>query len=236
MYFHNAINKYGAENFLFKKIDEAKTQEELDNKERYWIKYYNSNNKDKGYNLDSGGRSGGIKSDETKRKIGETTKEKWKNPEMAAKMRYGLTKGTETVKKNVKKYPFTCPVCHKTFYYQKHIAESKKFCSIQCSAKTGSWKKGVKASAEANHLKNIQFKSKVRQDINEWILSHENIVLSCPYNKITPTLKPLLTLIEEKYNIKDIRTLFICYEGVNSRKTFLDKLKNIIYISKENVC
>ena len=56
-YFHNAINKYGEDNFIFEEIDSACTQKELDEKERYWIKYYNSNNKDYGYNLDSGGRS-----------------------------------------------------------------------------------------------------------------------------------------------------------------------------------
>lgn len=44
-------------------------------------------------------------------------------------MRQGLLKGAETMKLNAKTYPFTCPVCHRTFYYPKHIAESKKFCS-----------------------------------------------------------------------------------------------------------
>ena len=102
VYFHNALNKYGYENFKFEEIDSANTQQELDEKERYWIKYYDSINKNKGYNLDSGGHSGGIKSEETKRKIGETTKIKWANPETAEKMRKGLLKGAETMKRNAK--------------------------------------------------------------------------------------------------------------------------------------
>lgn len=78
VYFHNALNKYGYDNFIFEKIDEAQTLEELNEKERFWIKFYDSTNKNLGYNLDSGGNSGGKKSEETKRKIGETTKKNGK--------------------------------------------------------------------------------------------------------------------------------------------------------------
>lgn len=37
-----AIRKYGAENFYIEKIDTAKSQEELTQKEHYWINYYDS--------------------------------------------------------------------------------------------------------------------------------------------------------------------------------------------------
>lgn len=89
-YFHNAINKYGEDTFVFEEIDSAETQEELDEKERYWISYYESNNKAKGYNLDEGGRSGGCKSEETKKKIGKTTLLKWADPVTRSKMLDGL--------------------------------------------------------------------------------------------------------------------------------------------------
>ena len=235
-YFHNAINKYGEDNFIFEEIDSACTQKELDEKERYWIKYYNSNNKDYGYNLDSGGRSGGAKSDDTKKKIGETTKEKWRNPDIAKKMRYGLQKGAETMKANAKKYPFKCPICNKVFYYERYITAKRKYCSIKCAARSGSWEKGVKASAEQIHKKNIDRKQIIKQDIIEWVLNNQDVVLTCPYNKISTTLVDLKILIKEKYDIKDWRTIFICFDDVNSLKSLLDKLKNIIYISKENVC
>lgn len=39
---YRAIRKYGEENFTIEQIDTANSQEELDNKEIYWIKYYNS--------------------------------------------------------------------------------------------------------------------------------------------------------------------------------------------------
>lgn len=236
IYFHNALNKYGEDNFAFEEIDSAKSQEELDKKERYWIKFYDSNNKNVGYNLDSGGRSGGIKSEETKRKIGETTKQKWNDPETAKKMRMGLQKGADTMKRKAKKYPFICPVCNKTFYYARHVALNKKFCSLQCSGKAGKWKKGVAVSAEQNHIKNLKKKIIIKQDIIKWILNNPDLVLSCPYNKISTNLVELRNFIKEKYGIKDWRSIFICFDNVTSLKSLLDEFKNIINISKENVC
>ena len=41
-HFARAIRKYGKENFIIEQIDEAQTQDELNQKEQYWIRYYNS--------------------------------------------------------------------------------------------------------------------------------------------------------------------------------------------------
>lgn len=229
------MNKYGFENFEFKIIDKAFTQEDLDEKERFWIGFFDSNNKRRGYNLDSGGNSGGKKSDETKHKIGITTKEKWKDPEMAEKMRNGLLKGAETMKKKRKRFPFVCPICGKTFYHPKHIAENRKYCSNECAAKDGVWAKGVLLSSISSHEKNIERKKVIKDDIIHWVLTHQDIVLNCPYNRITPMLCDLKEMIFQKYEIKDLRSVFICF-NVKNLKTFLDKLKEVIIISKENVC
>ena len=53
-----AIYKYGSENFIIEQIDEATSLPELNEKEIYWIKYYNSSNKNIGYNLTPGGDGG----------------------------------------------------------------------------------------------------------------------------------------------------------------------------------
>ena len=54
---YRAMRKYGLKNFSFEIIEEC-SKEELDSRERYWIKkfdsYYN------GYNQTSGGQTGGI--------------------------------------------------------------------------------------------------------------------------------------------------------------------------------
>lgn len=54
---YKAIKKYGIENFTFEIIEEC-LKNELDEKEKYWIKYYDSFNSDKGYNLTEGGQNG----------------------------------------------------------------------------------------------------------------------------------------------------------------------------------
>ena len=49
---HNAIKKYGIDNFQFEVIEECSLQE-LNEREKYWIEYYDSYNN--GYNLTLGG-------------------------------------------------------------------------------------------------------------------------------------------------------------------------------------
>ena len=41
-HFARAIRKYGKENFIIEVIDTAESQEELNQKEQYWIKFYDS--------------------------------------------------------------------------------------------------------------------------------------------------------------------------------------------------
>lgn len=53
---HQAIRKYGADNFEWNILDHAHSQEELDEKEKFWIKYYNTFYEG-GYNMATGGQS-----------------------------------------------------------------------------------------------------------------------------------------------------------------------------------
>lgn len=52
---HEAIRKYGEEKFKTELLDIADSKEELDIKEKYWIKELNSQNKNIGYNITQGG-------------------------------------------------------------------------------------------------------------------------------------------------------------------------------------
>lgn len=56
-YFHRSLMKYGNDNFDFEILEECDIMQ-LDEKERYWISYYHSNNRDKGYNCTDGGEGG----------------------------------------------------------------------------------------------------------------------------------------------------------------------------------
>ena len=53
-----AIYKYGKENFIVEQIDTANSIEELNEKEKYWIRFYNSTDRNFGYNLTTGGDGG----------------------------------------------------------------------------------------------------------------------------------------------------------------------------------
>lgn len=54
-YLWNAINKYGWDNFKVEMIEECNSNEELNDKERYWISYYNAVKSSEFYNITEGG-------------------------------------------------------------------------------------------------------------------------------------------------------------------------------------
>lgn len=234
-YFHNALQKYGFDNFSFEIIDTADSIESLNEKEIYWIDFYHSTDKSCGYNLDSGGKSGGLKSDLTKQRIGEKSKERWNDDSIASKMREGLRKGTETVKRNKRLYEFICPVCGKKIYDYKYAVAKRKYCSKKCAVQAGSHMNAVKTSAILNHQRNMERKQQLKLIIVQWAMEHTELVLNCPYNKITSTLHELFEMLSNTYGIKDIRTIFACF-NVESRKELLSQLKQIINTSKENIC
>lgn len=57
-YFHRALRKYKREDFEWKIIDSAFDKEDLDNKEIFWIDFFETTNSEKGYNILSGGQAG----------------------------------------------------------------------------------------------------------------------------------------------------------------------------------
>ena len=84
---HRSMAKYGEDNFTLEIIDFAETYEEVKEKEKFWIKKFNSTDRNIGYNLTEGGDGtfGRTHSEETKekirqkalgRKISEETKKK----------------------------------------------------------------------------------------------------------------------------------------------------------------
>lgn len=54
-YLQRAINKYGIENFICKIIETCESQESLNEKEIYWIKFYNAAKSKNYYNIAEGG-------------------------------------------------------------------------------------------------------------------------------------------------------------------------------------
>lgn len=72
--FYRAIRKYGKENLIWDILDYANNQDELNNKEKFWISYYNTyihSENSNGYNQTIGGegQNGLIHTEYTKEKI-----------------------------------------------------------------------------------------------------------------------------------------------------------------------
>src|SRR5208337_2102431 len=82
-HFYKAIRKYGTECWKQEILEEVNSVELLNEAEMKWIEYYNTFNRDKGYNSTSGGENGYIFSEEIKEKMrkpkSEETKEKIRN-------------------------------------------------------------------------------------------------------------------------------------------------------------
>lgn len=57
-YLYNAMNKYGVDNFSIKAIDICDDKEKLCEREKFWIKFYKSIDKNFGYNMQEGGIGG----------------------------------------------------------------------------------------------------------------------------------------------------------------------------------
>ena len=53
-YLYAAMNKYGFDNFSAAAIEQAETQEELDERETFWIAEFVTTNRDRGYNISFG--------------------------------------------------------------------------------------------------------------------------------------------------------------------------------------
>ena len=83
-HFARAIRKYGKDNFVIEKIDNAQTQDELNQKEQYWIRYYNS--VENGYNeTDAISKCGGNTYQSKTEKEMEVIKEKIRQTKIGAK-------------------------------------------------------------------------------------------------------------------------------------------------------
>lgn len=115
---HRSMAKYGEDNFTLEIIDFADTYDELKEKEKYWIKQYNSTDKSIGYNLTEGGDGtfGRKHSEDTKekirqkalgRKVSEETKKKMSETRLGKcsdKQREHLLKLTVEQSKKIYQY------------------------------------------------------------------------------------------------------------------------------------
>ena len=89
-----SIKKYGKENFIVEKLEDCKTNVELNEREKYWIKTLNSQDNNIGYNIADGGeggvhRKGKKHTEETKIKMKSYKTPEWLNK--MSELRKGIT-------------------------------------------------------------------------------------------------------------------------------------------------
>ena len=71
-----SFNRYDKENFEFT-ITESINEKQIQKRERYWIKFFDTTNSNKGYNLTDGGKGGDTFTDNPNK---EEIRKKWKKP------------------------------------------------------------------------------------------------------------------------------------------------------------
>lgn len=225
--FHNALIKYGFDNFIWECLCECVSIEELNSKEQYYISEYNTTDKALGYNLKFGGNNGGKCCDTTKVKISLSSKQKWTNPKIASKMLNGLRKGTETVKqKGLKNYVLRkCIYCDTEFKCKPY--DPKKYCSLKCANNDPKhYLVGVKAaSTKVQEQYQNSIPTKIQQ-IENWIRENKLLLQNVKMNNLT-FIQDLCTFL----NVKDHKTVAKIL-NVNNKKNLVTKL---IEISK-NIC
>ena len=99
-YLYDAMNKYGYENFIISQIEKC-PDNNLDEREIFWIAFYQSNNKLYGYNMTAGGGGGNTwinnpHKEETSKKLSQANK--GKKHKMSNEWKQNVTKANEEKK------------------------------------------------------------------------------------------------------------------------------------------
>jgi group I intron endonuclease len=76
-----ALNRYGLGSFTISVIDYADSKAVIDEKERYWIKIFRSNERAHGYNMTDGGEGNSNPSKKIRKKISKTLKKHYEDHE-----------------------------------------------------------------------------------------------------------------------------------------------------------
>jgi len=176
-HFKNALAKYDESVWQVSQLDVAFNLEELNKKERYWIKMYDSMNPKKGYNMTEGG-DGGSPRPEIIELLREKTSERWKNKDFIEKQSNGV-KAKWQEEEYIEK--------------QRQAMERKQISPEY---------KGILRKIHLKLSKIIENKEEFLHDIKEGMKLQELIE---KYNMSHPTLLKNIRKILGKFGVKDYR-------------------------------
>ena len=207
-YFHLALLKYPVDFFKWEIIEEVNSIDELNNREIYWIKFYDSTNKEKGYNLKLGGANGGFASEELKIKLKNITIQRWNDRDIATKMLEALNKGTKTrILKSLNHFIIkVCKNCNQEFKYRpRDFNYIPKFCSNNCRNEF-MHNQALHNIQRINNIKIIQQKlnnEKNIQLINNWVANNFYRFVDDVYKY----RKIIFNELKALFNVKQERTI-----------------------------
>lgn len=168
-------------------------------------------------------------SEATKKKIGEHTKLLWQADSPARRrmlvglQKSGMKKGYIRVPRQKRK----CSFCKNLFLVP--ATSVQKYCSQKCSGTVA-----IEIATETFMKKQRLLHEKIKLFIIEWSIENKEVVEKAVFNRIKPTLEPLLKEIELRYGIKDLRVISKAVFGKDcGRKELLQFMKNVC---NENVC
>lgn len=92
----NAIVKYGENNFTLSIIEEIDNEHELNEREQYWIRYYNTYKDKNHYNLTPGGDFNPSKNPEIAKKISQTVSKQKKGKKLTFIHKINISKSQNT--------------------------------------------------------------------------------------------------------------------------------------------
>jgi len=158
-YIRKALKKYGKTNFTVAIIEECNSREELNRKERFWIKRYNAVESKEFYNLAVGGEgfSKGMRfSDEHKQKLAEG-KVGENNPNYQKKPNENQARGLEI--------GWHLPASEK---HKKRLSEIRTGCEVSEETR----KKLSEAGKGKRTINNGKITKRVNEHELEWYLSN----------------------------------------------------------------
>ena len=164
----NSIKKYGKENFTKEIIDYAESLDELNNKEKYWIKFYNSTNSLIGYNRSSGGDGDFIFSNmtnEAKERMKESLRKCWKSKEFSERKKEDTINYFKEPNNRKKQSDTLKKVwANKTDIEKKEIVERLKDGSLKRWEKIEEKEKASKLWKEKNPMYDSDLRKKMSKD------------------------------------------------------------------------
>lgn len=194
---HEAMRKYGVDNFSFEIIEEVPEDVNLNEREKYWIKFYHTYVKEplcNGYNLTEGGEGTPgfsrpqtieerekrkqsnkqfyIDHPEAREQLKKRTKKLWENEEYRKKV-------TESNRKFYAEHPDMFKGKNNPFYGKKHTEESK----VKIREAVAKQKKKI-VQLDKNTLEEIQIFDGVRDAEAALNVSHGWLSKAAKQNKV----------------------------------------------------